>query len=185
MLWNECNKLLQCPPPPRSTSAQLRRQPWSVVKECREILRNNSLIMAYQKVMGEKKLNTKRIWETNEAELVINAPLSYETRRFITMFTRTRHRHLTLSWARLIQSGLSQVSPPNPTYFILPHTCHIPGPSHPASAFSILEYSYGTVLCIYRLDYLGSNSGTDGFVLATPSRPAIAAVANHSDLTDH
>ena len=64
------------------------------------------------------------------------------------MFKRA-HR-LSLSWARLIQSTFSysiclrsiyplripsgvffQVSPPNPVYIaLLPHTCHIPSPSH-------------------------------------------------------
>jgi hypothetical protein len=80
-------------------------------------------------------------------QLVKNIPLSYGTRRFITVFTKARH--WTLSWASRIQFapsipislrsilmlsshlrlGLPNQNPVNTSP--LPHACHMSRPPHP------------------------------------------------------
>jgi len=84
------------------------------------------------------------------SQLVEKFPAFYRNRRFIAAFTRSRH--LSLSWARSIQSisshptsgrsililsshlrlgSFSQFSPPKPCiHYYSPHTCYMPHPPH-------------------------------------------------------
>ena len=108
------------------------------------------LITPWSRVLLEKLTALK---------LVKKFPAFYGTRRFITTFTSARHLYLSrassiqfithiplpedpaqyyppiYTWVSQVVS-FPQVSPPNPLYASpLPHTCHVPRPSHSSRSY--------------------------------------------------